>query len=280
MNYRTRRKLVSGFLIGTPLVIITSFTLFPIYWTIVTSLKLENHIQHRPVLYFPPEPTFKHFIFSWQAVKLGTYFMNSTIVALLSMLFVVILAVMAAYPITRFNFKGKKVVLLSMLATQFLPQAMLLIPLFLIFVRIGIINTLACVVIAVVAFQFPFITVLMTGFMSRVPHEIEEAARIDGCNRVQSIIHIVLPMLIPGIVAAGSFAFIDGWKEYLFPLMFIMDSSKYTLSVGLASMITEFRTSFGPIAAGCVIAMTPPILLFAYMQRYLVSGLSTGAVKG
>jgi multiple sugar transport system permease protein len=280
MTYKLKNKLINGFLIGVPLAVMLVFILGPFYWCVMTSFKMETDIQARPVSYFPPTPTFSNYIYSWQSIGFDVYFRNSLIVACTSMIFVVLLSVLIAYPMTRFQFKGKGAVLLSMLGTQFLPNAMLLIPLFLIFRNLGMLNSLVSVVIAIVTFQFPYNTVLMTGFMSGVPAEVEEAAMIDGCGRLQSLFHIVLPILVPGMVAAGSFAFVSAWKEYLFTLMFITDSAKLTLSVGLSTMLSEFRVAFGYIAAGCCIAMVPPILLFAYIQRYLVSGLSAGAVKG
>ena len=280
MNHRIRRRLVDGVLIGIPLIAMFIFILGPLYWTLSTSLKLERHIQHRPAFYWPPEPTFEHFVWSWEAANFAVYFRNSVIVSALSMIFVVIISVLVSYPLTRFKFKGKNLTLLAMLGTQFLPTSMMLIPLFLIFIQIGLINTLTCVIISIVTFQFPYNTVLMTGFMSGIPVEIEEAAMIDGCSRIQSIIYVVVPILIPGIVAAGTFAFISAWREFLFTLMFIQRNELLTISVGLTRMLGEFRTAFGPIAAGCVIAMIPPIALFAYIQKFLITGLSAGAVKG
>jgi len=280
MSYLMKRKLGNGLLIGFPLAFMLFFILGPFYWCVMTSFKKEVHIQSRPVYYYPPEPTFENYAHSWSQIGFDKFFFNSLIVSLSAMIFVVIVSVLVAYPLTRFKFRGRNAVLLTMLGTQFLPNAMLLIPLFLIYRNLGLLNSLVCVVISIITFQFPYNTVLMTGFLSGVPIEVEEAAMIDGCSRLQSIAYVVLPILIPGMVAAGSFAFVSAWKEYLFTVMFINDVKKYTLSVGLSQMLQEFRVSFGYIAAGCCIAMIPPVAMFAYIQRFLVTGLSAGAVKG
>lgn len=263
-----------------PLIIMIIFIMGPFYWCVITTFKLESDIIVRPINYWPPTWTLENIIYSWNTVGFSQYFMNSFIVSISATLCIVILSVLVSYPMTRFKFRGSKVTLLLLLATQFLPHAMLLIPLFIIFKNLGLINTLGSVILAVITFQTPYNTVLMTGFMSGVPVEIEEAAMIDGCNRMQSIIRVVFPILIPGIVAAGSFAFVSAWKEYLFTLMFINSPAKQTISVGLSSMLSEFSVKYGLLAAGCTIAMIPPVLIFAYIQKYLVGGLASGAVKG
>jgi len=280
MNYKLKAKLTKNILIGFPLIFMLFFILGPFYWCVMTSFKKEIHVQSRPVYYYPPEPTLGNYRYAWDSIGFDKYFVNSVIVALSAMIFVVIISVLVAYPLTRFKFRGKNAVLLTMLGTQFLPNAMLLIPLFIIYRNLGLLNSLVCVIISIITFQFPYNTVLMTGFLSGVPIEVEEAAMIDGCSRLQSIAYVVLPILVPGMVAAGSFAFVSAWKEFLFTLMFITDVRKLTLSVGLSTMLQEFRVAFGYIAAGCCIAMIPPVAMFAYIQRFLVTGLSAGAVKG
>jgi len=280
MRHSTQRKLVDGILLGIPLIIMFIFIIGPFLWTLSTSLKFEHHITVRPVYLIPPEITFSNYIHAWNTLNFNALFINSFIVSSLSMVFVVIISVLVSYALTRFRFVGRDATLLVMLGTQFLPTSMLIIPLFLIFLQLGLFNTLTSVILAVITFQFPYNTVLMRGFMSGIPVEIEEAAMIDGCSRLQSIAHVVLPILVPGMIAAGSFAFVSAWREFLFTRMFITDVSRHTLSVGLSFMLNEFRVAFGYIAAGCMIAILPPVLVFCYIQRFLVTGLASGAVKG
>lgn len=268
------------FLLYVPLACMIVYILSPFYWCINTAFKMSEHITSRIVYYLPPVPTFQNFVYAWNTGGFEKYFLNSVFVSTSSMICVVFFSILASYPLTRFKFAGRRTVLLTLLSTQFLPHAMLLIPLFIIFTKISLVNSLWSVVIAIITFQLPYNTVLMRGFMAGVPIDIEEAAMIDGCSRMQTIFKVVLPLLLPGVVAAGSFAFVSAWREFLFTLILIMSKEKLTLSVGLSQMLNEYRVDYGFIAAGATISMIPPVLLFAYIQRYLVAGLASGAVKG
>jgi multiple sugar transport system permease protein len=166
-----------------------------------------------------------------------------------------------------------------LLCTQFLPHSMLLVPLFMIFRVLHLINSLWALIIVYITFALPFNAILMRGFMSAIPVSLEEAAMIDGCGRLGAIYRVVLPLLLPAIVACGSFAFIDSWKEFLFAVMFINDPVKMTIPVGLSYMVGEFSVRYGILAAGAIIAILPPLLMFSYMQKFLIRGLSSGSVK-
>jgi len=263
-----------------PLSIILIFVLFPFYWTLNTSLKFERDIMKVPLKYLPNPMTFQNFIETWNNIGFGRYFRNSLIVALIAVFFIVTFAVLVGYALTRFRFKGKQLMMFLLLCTQFVPGVMLLIPLFIIFKKLGLISNLGSLVIAYTTFQLPFNAILMRGFIQNVPYDIEEAAMMDGCNRLQAIFHVVLPILLPGIVATAAFAFISCWNEFIFALMFISRSDLYTIPVALHSMQGEYDINYGYLAAGSIIAMIPPFLMFAYVQKYLVQGLSAGSVKG
>ncbi|HOP75272.1 MAG TPA: carbohydrate ABC transporter permease [Bacillota bacterium] len=263
-----------------PLSIILIFVLFPFYWTLNTSLKFERDIMKVPLKYLPNPMTFQNFIETWNNIGFGRYFRNSLIVALIAVFFIVTFAVLVGYALTRFRFKGKQLMMFLLLCTQFVPGVMLLIPLFIIFKKLGLISNLGSLVIAYTTFQLPFNAILMRGFIQNVPYDIEEAAMMDGCNRLQAIFHVVLPILLPGIIATAAFAFISCWNEFIFALMFISRSDLYTIPVALHSMQGEYDINYGYLAAGSIIAMIPPFLMFAYVQKYLVQGLSAGSVKG
>lgn len=280
MNIKLKNNLKRILLLYIPLVIILIFILLPFYWVLITAFKYDKDIITRPISYFPPSITFNNFIEAWNNVGFSKYFLNSVIVSGSVMIADILLSILIAYPMTRFKFKGRKVMFIILLCTQFLPVAMMIIPLFLIFKSMHLIDSLASVIIAIIAFKFSFSSILMIGFMSKIPVTIEEAAMIDGCNRLQSLFKIIVPILQPGIIAVGSFAFINAWKEYLFTLMFINSPVKLTISVGLSNMLSEYSISYGLLAAGCIIAMIPPILVFAYIQKFLVQGIASGAVKG
>jgi multiple sugar transport system permease protein len=257
-----------------------AFVTIPFYWVIVTSLKLEKNIVQRPVKYLPDPATFENYINAWKNVGFEHFFTNSFLISLAVAVVVLVFSSLVAYPLTRFHFRGKKITMLVLLCTQFLPHSMLLIPLFMIFRVLGLINNPIALVISYVTFSLPFNAIMMRGFMSSIPVSLEEAAMIDGCNRLGAIYRIILPLLLPAVVACGSFAFIDSWKEFLFAVMFINDPSRMTIPVGLSYMLGEFSINYGILAAGAVIAIIPPMAMFSYMQKYLIRGLSSGGVKG
>ena len=270
-----RGSVVDRLLLWIPLAFALLFTLVPFYWMLLFAFRPSGSTA-----LFPWPVTFEHFAKVWTGGGFGTFFMNSVYVALASLAISIIVGLMGGYALARYSFRGKGAFLLVMLCTQFVPGAMLLIPLFQIFNGIGLTNSLWSLIIGDSVFQLPLSLVLMVGFIRNVPIDIEEAAWIDGCSRVQAFIAVVLPLLRPGIVAVGSFAFISAWNNFLLAVMFISSQNKFTLPVGLSYLIGEFGTDFGALAAGGVIAVLPVVLIFAFVQRFLVQGLSAGAVKG
>lgn len=258
-----------------PLLLYLLFTLIPFYWMLVFALRPvgETALVPWPI-------TFEHFDTVWNGIGFGLFFQNSLIIALGTLVVVTVFALMGGYALARFRFRGQRVFLLALLCTQFIPGAMLLIPLFVIFKSAGLLNSLTGLVIADTAFQLPLALILMSGFVRNVPVELEEAAMVDGCSRLRAFFAVTLPQLRPALVAVGSFAFIGAWNNFLFALMFASKQDKFTLPVGLSYALGEFNTDFGALAAGGVVAAVPVVLVFAVVQRFLVQGLSAGAVKG
>ena len=263
-----------------PLTIGIVYILFPFYWTISTSLKEEREIFVKPLRYLPSVLSFQNFSLAWQRAGFSIYFKNSLIVALGGMLCILVVGIMSGYALSRFKFKGKRLFMMILLCTQFFPGAMLLIPLFMIFRDVGLSSTLSSLIITYTLFEFPFIAILMRGFISNLPTELEEAAWVDGCTRVSAIFRILVPVLLPCIVAAGAIGFIGCWNEFMFGLMLVNDMEKFTIPVGLSYLKGQFEINYGIQAAGALIAILPALGMFAYVQRYLVSGLSSGSVKG
>ncbi|MFL6560252.1 MAG: carbohydrate ABC transporter permease [Bacillus sp. (in: firmicutes)] len=262
-----------------PLAMMLSFTVFPIYWTLNTAFKPEGDIIKRPLQYAPLSPTIDNFVMAWNNVGFATFFKNSLIVGIFTVVFVLICSTLSGYALSRYQFKGKRSFMLMLLCTQFIPRAMMIIPLFIIFKNLGLISNPLSLIITYTAVEIPFTTILMSGFISNVPKELEEAAMIDGCTKLQSLRHVVFPLLMPGIVATGVFTFIYTWNEFLIALMLTNQQNKFTLPVGLSSMMGEFSINYGALAAGSVIALIPAVILFAYAQKHLVNGMG-GAVKG
>jgi len=262
-----------------PLTLMFTWTVFPLYWSLTTAFKSEGDIMKRPLEYLPVSPTIENFAVAWNNVGFATFFKNSLLIGICTVFIVVLLSTLSGYAISRYKFKGKGSFMLMLLSTQFIPRAMLIIPLFIIFNKLGLISNPLSLIITYTAVEIPFTTILMSGFIGNIPRELEEAASIDGCNRIQSIRHVLLPLLLPGIVATGVFTFIYTWNEFLIALMLTNQQSKLTLPVGLSFMMGEFNVNYGALAAGSVIALVPAIILFSYAQKHLVSGLG-GAVKG
>ena len=268
------------FLRWLPLLLICVYVVFPIYWAINTALKTEPEILGKTITYLPKDLTFGNFIDAWTNVGFDKYFFNRLKVSGISVIFIVIISIMVGYALSRYKFKFKMAFLGLLLAVQFIPAAVLLVPLFNIFNGLGLVGSHIALVLINVTFQTPFCCVLMRGFVEGVPYALEEAAMIDGCSRIKGVFKVVVPMLVPGIVTVAAFALIGCWNEFLFAMMMLNDPAKYTVPIGLKMMQGEYGIHYGSMAAGAIIAMAIPVILFAYLQKYLVTGMSSGAVKG
>lgn len=268
------------FLRWLPLLLICLYVVFPIYWAVNTAFKEESEILGKNVTYFPENPTVANFIDAWTNVGFDKYFFNSLKVSGISVVFIVIISIMAGYALSRYKFRFKMVFLGLLLAVQFIPAAVLLVPLFNIFNGMHLVGSHIALILVNVTFQTPFCCVLMRGFIEGIPYALEEAAMIDGCSRIKGVTKVVIPMLVPGIVTVAAFALIGCWNEFLFAMMFLNDPDMYTVPIGLKMMQGEYGIHYGAMAAGAIIAMAIPVVLFAYLQKYLVTGLSAGAVKG
>ncbi len=258
-----------------PLALYLVFTVVPFYWMLLFALRPAGSTS-----LLPWPLTLEHFNTVWNGMGFRVYFQNSVWIALLTLLFVTFFALMGGYALARFEFRGRRLFMLALLCTQFVPGAMMLIPLFNIFQTLDLINSRWSLIIAESTFQLPLAMILMSGFVRNVPVELEESAMVDGCGRIRAFLAVVLPLLRPGIVAVGSFAFIGSWNNFLFALMFLNDPELQTVPVGLQTTIGENTVDFGALAAGGVVAAVPVVLVFAFVQKYLVQGMSAGAVKG
>lgn len=278
-RYKMRQFLSKAAFAGALLVIL-AFILFPIYWCLATSFKPSAEITSKNVTYWPSVFTFDNYFNAWMRSGFSIYFKNSLFIAVFGVIFIVIISVLTGYALARFKFKGKNVFMLILLCTQFIPGAMLITPIFIIFKNLNMLNSLFALVLVNTTFHFPFNSILMRGFVGGIDYTIEEAAQIDGCSRLSAIWHVLLPVLKPGIATIAAYGFISCWNEFLFSFMFISKQNKLTLPVGLKNLVGEFSINYGQLAAGAVIAVVPTLILFSYVQKNLVGGLSSGAVKG
>ena len=189
-------------------------------------------------------------------------------------------SVLGGYALARYRFRGRKITLLMFFATQMMPVVVLIVPLFIIFRILGLLNTLYSLMIIYTVLNIPFCTLMMQGFFRGVPSELEEAAMVDGCNRMGAILRVAIPIARPGIFATFLFAFISAWNELLFALMFLNSESTFTLPISLYNLIGKYDIQWGRMMAGATLALVPALVVFAFVQRYMIRGLALGGVKG
>ncbi|MBO0847874.1 MAG: carbohydrate ABC transporter permease [Pseudonocardia sp.] len=259
------------------------FTVLPLYVMLSTSMKPLGDVQNA-FRWWPSTITFRPFVDIWSTVPLARYFLNSVIVAGCASAVSVALAVFAAYAISRYTFRGREVFRMAVLSTQMFPGILFLLPLFLIYVNIGQLTgirlngNLSGLVITYLTFSLPFSIWMLVGYFNSIPRDLDEAGLVDGCGPVRVLLSIVVPAARPGIVAVGIYAFMTSWSEALFASVLTDDNSK-TLAVGLAEYSTQNAVYWNQIMAASLVVSLPVVLGFLLMQRYLVQGLTAGAVK-
>jgi multiple sugar transport system permease protein len=261
--------------IYVPLTLYLLFTLVPFYWILLFALRPAGSTS-----LVPWPMTLDHFDKVWNDRAFATFFQNSVLVGIATLVMTTLVALAGGYALARFDFRVKKAFMLALLCTQFVPGALLLVPLFEIFAKLQMINSLGSVIIAETVFQLPLSMILISGFIRNVPASLEEAAWVDGCNRFTAFRIVVLPLLRPGLIAVGSFAFVHAWNHFLFALMFLSDQGKQTIPVGLNTLMSADSVDLGALAAGGIIAAVPVVIVFAFIQKWLITGFSAGAVKG
>ena len=256
------------------------FALFPLYWLLKVSVTPNKLLYSEGIKMWPSRTSFEHFDFVLKHSEFPTFFKNSLIVSGSTAIIVTVLASLAGYAMSRFTFRGKYWIVTLMLLTQMFPLVMLVAPIFKMLSPLGLTNSLTGLVIVYTAFNVPFATFLMQSFFDGIPKDLEEAAMIDGATQFVAFRQIILPLTLPGIAATLGFVFTAAWSELLFSLMLISGNDSATFPVGLLSFVSKFSVDFGQMMAAGVMALIPACLFFLLIQRYLVQGLTAGAVKG
>ena len=251
----------------------------PLYFMATTSFKFEAEI-YSELTWIPRNPTLSNFRDAIVNFRIPTYLRNTLIVALSTTAIVVVISVLAAYALTRLRFIGRATMARGVLFVYLIPSSLMLIPMYLIIIKMGLKDSFPGLIIANMSFSVPFCTWLMMGYLRSISREIEEASLIDGCTRMLSLWYIVIPLSVPALVTSAIFIFNNVWNEYIFALVLAQDDAHKMISVGLANFYRSDYYMVGPMMAGSLIAMTPVVLLYIMAQRYVVSGLSAGAVKG
>ncbi|NEI03310.1 ABC transporter permease subunit [Rhizobium leguminosarum] len=257
-----------------------AFALFPLFWLLKVSVTPNDLLYSEGVRMWPSRTTWDHYAFVLRHSAFPTFFKNSLIVSASTAVTVTVCASLSGYALSRFNFRAKYWIVALMLLTQMFPLVMLVAPIFKILSPLHLTNSLTGLVIVYTAFNVPFATFLMQSFFDGIPRDLEEAAKIDGATQFTAFRQIILPLTLPGIAATLGFVFTAAWSELLFALMLINGNDAATFPVGLLTFVSKFSVDFGQMMAAGVMALIPAGLFFLLIQRYLVQGLTAGAVKG
>jgi multiple sugar transport system permease protein len=256
------------------------FALFPLYWLVKIALTPERVIFTEGTQLWPSAVTLENFRTVLFHSDFLAFFSNSLMVSLGTAAATTLIAAASGYAFSRFRFSGKRLIIAVMLVTQMFPLLMIIAPIYKIVAAIGLLNSLTSLIVVYTAFNIPFATFLMQSFFDAIPKDLEEAAMMDGCTRFQALRKVIVPLTLPGLGATLGFVFTAAWSELLFALMLINSNDRMTFPVGLLTFVSKFSVDWGQMMAAGVLALVPSCLFFIFIQRYLVQGLTTGAVKG
>jgi len=245
-----------------------------------TSIKTRPETFNIPPTWLPLKITFKPYIEMWEMKNFALYFVNTLIVSISATVLSLLFSVPASYGFARFKFKGAKLMLTFILITQMLPLVILITPYFILMQKLGLLNTHIALILAYTSFSLPFSTWMLRGFFSNIPKEIDEAAMVDGCSRIKAVIKVIIPLAVPGISATALFTFLLAWNHYLFALALALNKDMYTVSVGLGTMMGEYQIAWNQLMAAALIATIPSVIIYMFLEKYFVQGLTGGAVKG
>lgn len=282
------RRLVTSVLTHLAIWALLAFAMFPFYWAIVSTLKPFDQLYTLTPTFWPRTITFDNFrALLTQSIFLQTL-RNSIIVAVLTPVVSIIITCMTAYSLARLKYRFKDAITVSLVVSQMLPGVLLIIPLFVIMrqlqdlLHIRLINTYTGLIIGFATFSVPFCTLFLRGFLSSFPMELEEAALIDGCNRFQAFLRVILPLSIPGVLTVGLFAFILAWNDLLFAMVITQGPAAMTVAVHISQLITSqvSNTNYALLLAESIVITIPVVIVFVLLQRYLIQGLTAGAIKG
>lgn len=278
------RKLVLIFLV----ILVLLFIYLPVAWLVISSVSTRAELLSTPIHWIPQQPTLQNYLnilapgegVSEVARTFRITLWNSMLVASSVTLVALTLGSLAAYALIRVRFPFRGAILIAILGTRMIPEISLVIPLYLFATRIGLYNTPYILIITYLSFALPFAIWLMAAFFNTVPVELEDAARIDGCNRFETLYRIIIPLSTPGLVSTGLFVFLTAWDEFFFALILTSTVSAKTVPVAIAEFTGRYVVDVGGMMTGGVLAAIPPVLLTLVFARYIVSGLTAGAVKG
>lgn len=256
--------------------------LFPLFWILMTSLKTEQEIFRIPPTIIPEKLNLASYAAQVETGDFNMFqsFANSFIISIGATVISVILAVPASYGIAKYRFRGRKVMLLGFLVTQMLPVAVLLTPMFILFRGMNLYNTAGAAILADATIGIPFSILILKNYFASIPKDLEEAAYIDGCNRFSAFIRVLIPIAKPGVMVCAIFSFLYAWGDLAYGMTFIIDQQKRPITAGIFNFMGQYGTKWSYLTAFAVVTIIPVALIFIFMQKYIISGMTSGAVKG
>ena len=272
----------SNVILSVVSLVILCFLLFPLFWIFITSLKTAKEIFQIPPTFYPHVLNTKSYAAQIENGDFNMFrsFANSLFISTGAMVIAVILAVPASYAIAKYRFKGRNGMLLCFLVTQMLPVSVLLTPMFVMFKGMHVYNTWIAAILADATIGIPFSVLILKNYFASVPRELEEAAYIDGCTRFSAFIRILVPVAKPGVVVCAIFSFLYGWGDLAYGMTFILDQQKRPITAGIFNFMGQYGTKWSYLTAFAIVTIIPVALIFIFMQKYIISGMTSGAVKG
>ena len=277
---KNRAQLLQKILSYTVLMVFSFIALFPLWQVLSISLRPGNKLLSTDLELIPPNASISNFVTLFTERDFLAWMGNSALISIAVTITGVAFASTAGYGFSRFRFPGKNIGLLSLLTTQMFPATMLLLPMYIMLIKLGLINTYIGAIIMYSATALPFCIWTMKGYYDTIPTSLEEAARIDGCSQFAAFYRIILPLAAPALVITALFSFMTAWSEYIVAAQILQDSALWTLPLGLKSFEASMSTEWGLYGAASLIVMIPVVILFLALSRWLISGLTLGSVKG
>ena len=262
------------------LIVLSLIAVFPLVWVLLCSVKSSGELTSNPTRFFPKHFTLENFTHVIQDLGFAKNIGNSLIIAIITTGIAIVISSMAAYGIVRFFPKLGSIMSKVLVATYMFPPILLAIPYSMVMAKLGLVNTRIGLIIVYLSFSVPYAVWMLVGFFKTVPLGIEEAAKVDGANKFQTFIQIVLPLVMPGIVATAIYTFINAWNEFMFGYIFISTDQYRTLTPAIMLFKGVNTVDWGGLMAGSVVAVIPVTLIFLFLQRYFLAGLMSGSVKG
>jgi ABC-type glycerol-3-phosphate transport system permease component len=260
-------------------ILVLSLMMMPIYWTVVTAFKPDAETYVFPPVYFPSNPTFEPFALLFQSYPFLDYLVNSLIVTVSTTVIVTVIGMAAAYGITHYPFRGGRWLLLTLLATRIIPPLSLLLPFYLVVTWLDLVDNVLSMIIANIYLTYPFAVLILKAFFDNFPRELIDSAIVDGCTRTSALFRIVLPVGAPGIASAAIITFLWTWNEFIYAFVFTSTSKAQPVTVGSFDAIGDIFVNWNQMCAGAVLAALPGIIFVFFAQKYLIAGLTSGAVK-